>query len=347
MMERMKSEVLGELRKDIQDLTKVIRDSNREVQTGMHRLATEVRTLHQDVDHVRQRSERGQFARLFSCLATPLCCGGEDLKGLRKGRLGADAVDEPEPQLIPSTMVPGSVGMQAGAGVGVAPAAGGGGTPAKAKQKSGLLGPIVQYFGDASRGLKGSKEVERVPFIEGLGAYAMLLDKMGGSSGMGSYLEANIKKLRSSKADKNKSGYREWLLSELPIHGQTSYKEYVDESAWMANLWIGWTLDFFVELFAELHLGKDTKTAAADAYNRTLYNHHNFFQRTAFNTAVKQLPPRDQILKSLQGGGSSEDVHRELGEFVALARPLAAFCSECNEQMDKRLQVERKAYLKR
>merc|ERR1719401_1723904 len=130
---------------------------------------------------------------------------------------------------------------------------------------------------------------------------------------MGSHIEGNVQKLRKSKADPNKEGYRDWLLSELPVHEATGYKEYVDESAWMANLWIGWTLEFFVEFFAALHDGKDTKQSVDLAYKNTLYNHHNFFQRTAFMTAVRQLPSRDDIFAKLKGPGSPADVQRDLG----------------------------------
>ncbi|CAK0894999.1 unnamed protein product, partial [Prorocentrum cordatum] len=69
--------------------------------------------------------------------------------------------------------------------------------------------------------------------------------------------------------------YRAWLVSELPVHAATKYREYLDNSAWMANLWIGWSLEFFVELFAHLHKGQDTKAGVDLAYKQTLSKHHN------------------------------------------------------------------------
>merc|ERR1719221_693727 len=114
---------------------------------------------------------------------------------------------------------------------------------------------------------------------------------------MGDHLLSNTEKLRRSKASKGESSYGPWLLSELPVHAANGYKGYVDDSAWMANLWIGWSMEFFVEMFAEIHEGQETKAAVDAAYRKTLCNHHNFFQRAAFNTAVKSLPPRDKMME--------------------------------------------------
>merc|ERR1712060_578627 len=85
-------------------------------------------------------------------------------------------------------------------------------------------------------------------------------------------------KLRRSKADANLTGYKEWLLSELPVHGP-SYKEYVDDSAWMANLWIGWTLEFFVEMFAKLHGGRVSHIPCAIAH--ACASHHASWGRVS------------------------------------------------------------------
>jgi len=313
--------------------------------------------------------ERGPGVRLLTACVQSICGSGEDqlqkpATGMseahrRRFSTAASIAEEPEPQQIPSTLVPGAIQTPSSAtrGSGVKPPLGATTTATQpagmAKErvvKPSLLSPVVQHFeaavqGNDSGGSGETREVKRVAFIDGLEEYAKLLDAMGGD--MGSYLAANTKKLRSSKADKSKVGYREWLLTELPVHGSNGYKEYVDESAWMANLWIGWTLEFFVEMFARLHEGKDTKQSVDLAYKQTLYNHHNFFQRTAFNAAVRQLPERAKILNRLQGSGTSEDVKRELGNFVRLGRPLAAFCSKTNEELDLRLQAERKAYLKK
>uniref|UniRef100_A0A7S3SRW2 Glycolipid transfer protein domain-containing protein n=1 Tax=Strombidinopsis acuminata TaxID=141414 RepID=A0A7S3SRW2_9SPIT len=165
---------------------------------------------------------------------------------------------------------------------------------------------------------------------------------------MGSYLLLNTKKLRASKASPEIPNYRAWCLSELPVHAATGYKSYVDDSAWMANLWLGWTMEFFVEMFALLHEGRDTKASVEIAYKQTLEQHHNFFQRTAFQQAVKQLPVRQKMIAALQGSSAkSLDVVRDMGDFVAFGRPIVRFCLQLNEELSSRMTEERKAYLKR
>lgn len=329
LMEDMKREIMGELRREMQDLANAVRQSNREVQASVHRLSQEVRRLQLDVDQVQASGDQGPVKRLMACVMKPIC-GGEEKKAIRAKR----------PSELPAESLPPAVSLATIDEKQVLASQPSGG------RKACRLSPVVQHFGAASRILsEACKEVDRMPFIDGLSEYAKVLNHMGG--GMGSYLESNIVKLRSSKADQNKSGYRDWLLTELPVHQQTSYQKYVDDSAWMANLWIGWTLEFFAELFAELHQGQDTKAAADAAYNRTLYNHHNFFQRTAFTAAVKKLPPRDDIFAKLRGEASFEDVRQEVAEFVRLARPLAVFCLDVNEMLDQRMQAEKKVFLKR
>ncbi|CAK0827654.1 unnamed protein product [Prorocentrum cordatum] len=214
-------------------------------------------------------------------------------------------------------------------------------------RKAGLLGPTVRNFERAleGRGAGTPREVRRVPLLEGLEAYASALDAMGGN--MGSYLVANTKKLRASKADPGEGGYRAWALSELPVHERNGYKGYVDDSAWMANLWIGRMLEFFVELFAQLSGGAETGSAAEVAYRQTLQNHHSFLQRAAFTQAIKQLPDRRHILARLKGSAELGDAERDISEFVALGRPIASFCLRLNEELDARLQAERRAYVRR
>ncbi|CAK0846680.1 unnamed protein product [Prorocentrum cordatum] len=216
-----------------------------------------------------------------------------------------------------------------------------------APRKAGLLGPTVRNFERAleGRGAGTPREVRRAPLLDGLEAYASALDAMGGN--MGAYLVANTKKLRASKADPGEGGYRAWALSELPVHERNGYKGYVDDSAWMANLWVGRMLEFFVELFAQLSGGAETGTAAEVAYRQTLQNHHSFLQRAAFTQAIKQLPDRRHILARLKGGAELCDAERDISEFVALGRPIAGFCLRLNEELDARLQAERRAYVRR
>lgn len=207
---------------------------------------------------------------------------------------------------------------------------------------SGLLGATIVGFRAAvapatleclSTGLSTTPllELQREPLLEGLDAFAIALDTLGGS--MGSYLRTNIAKLRRSKASRSQAGYRPWLLSELPVHASTGYKCYADDSAWMANLWIGWSLEFFVELFAELEQGRETKESAEAAYNRSLYGHHNFFQRAAFKAAVGKLPARRDMPAS---------VLADVAEFVRLGRGVVEFCLRVNTELDERRQLERR-----
>lgn len=203
-----------------------------------------------------------------------------------------------------------------------APAAGAPEAPREVRvRSSGLLAPVIDLF-EAAAAFGETPGVvshlKRLPLLEGLEAFAAVLDKLGG---MGSHLLTNTKKLRNSKAVASEEMFKPWMLSELPTHGP-AFKGYVDDSAWMGNLWITWTMEFFVEFFGGLDEGKDTKAAIDKAYSDTLYKHHNFFQRTAFQTAVKQLPARDPLFKLIQGQAKLSDVPLEVSAFVKLGRPI-------------------------
>mmetsp|Transcript_47972 Transcript_47972/g.133776 ORF Transcript_47972/g.133776 Transcript_47972/m.133776 type:complete len:441 (-) Transcript_47972:216-1538(-) len=207
--------------------------------------------------------------------------------------------------------------------------------------KSGLLGGVVQQFREALvADVAGNViKLQRVPLIAGFESYAAVLDRLGG--GMGSYILANTTKLRNSKASPAETSYREWLFTELPVHKATGYKGYVDDSAWMANVWISWTFEFFVELFAQLHSGKGTRASADAAYAGTLKAHHNWIQSATFSQAVKRLPQRDAMYQSLQGTAEPSDVVREVGDFVNLGRPIVAFCLRVNDELEALLKKER------
>jgi len=208
-----------------------------------------------------------------------------------------------------------------------------------------LLGPALRSFKAAAQDRKEGDtklpEVQRVSFIEGLCAYAKALDALGGN--MGSYVTQNVDKLSRSKASSSSSGYREWLLSELPMHAATGYKGYLDDSAWMANLWIGWTLEFWMEFWAELHKGSETKQSAALAYKRSLTHHHNMFQRAGFNSAVGRMPSRAKLLELIAGDAEAGvDVIADLGELVDVGWVLVEFCLRVNAELDHLLQQARK-----
>jgi len=197
----------------------------------------------------------------------------------------------------------------------------------------GVLGLAVDRFQTAVT-LNAAGEVakaDRVALIRGLERYVQVLDKL---ASIGSYLDGNVRKLNDSKADAGQSDYLAWLLTELPEHASTKYKGYDDKSAWMGNLWIVWTLEFFVEMFANLHDGMDTSSSVSQAYKKTLYHHHNLLQRGAFTTALKKLPDREMFYKSIQNGAATVDVKKEVAEFVAVGRPLIRYLHSVNETLD-------------
>lgn len=207
---------------------------------------------------------------------------------------------------------------------------------------AGLLGPVVMHFeasiwpgptpGEAS-------ELLWEEMLSGVEAFSVALNKFGGD--MGTYLLANTAKIRKSKTDSAEKGYRQRMLSELPFHGPT-FAGYKDPSAWMGNLWLAWTLEFFVEFFAQLHAGKETPAGIDIAYKTTLYNHHNFFERTGFNAGVKRLPSRTELYKLLQGSASPADVNEEMGAFVASGRTVYRFCLETNNTVSAAMNAEKK-----
>merc|ERR1719468_1424664 len=161
---------------------------------------------------------------------------------------------------------------------------------------------------------------------------------------MGSYMEKNVKALRNSKASASEEDYRAWMLSELPVHAAAGYKGYVDDTAWMSNLWIWWTMEFFVEWFAGIVEGKSsTKACAEEVYKKTLYNHQNFFQRTAFTAGFKRLPDRNACIAKIQGNGTPDDVVHDLATMVSYARPLLIYLGERNSEVDNLLKSEKKA----
>uniref|UniRef100_A0A7S2QCK5 Glycolipid transfer protein domain-containing protein n=1 Tax=Zooxanthella nutricula TaxID=1333877 RepID=A0A7S2QCK5_9DINO len=209
----------------------------------------------------------------------------------------------------------------------------GGGAGGAADDAPGSLEPVSALLeravGDGLDARGDAADMRRADFIDGVDAFAAVLDTLGG--GMGGYLTTNTKKMRGSSADASESGYRSWLWSELPVH-KAAGRGYVDDSAWMANLWIGYTLDFFVEFLAQLIDGTDTHACVQAAYRDTLSKHHNFVQRTAFNAALKQMPPRQELLGKLHR--NSKAAEREMRRFVDIARPVVGLCARVNDELD-------------
>lgn len=356
MLANMKSEMLAEIRMELGDLTTLIRESNQSVSSRLDRLAADLEALQAET----KRKGDSPTKRIMAQCAQTICgkesaqrTSSKDLVTSSQMSLADEAVVTPLPMSaslclhasgmhgVPKQVPPKGASAAAEAGAT---------TGAQSKQAGeSLLAPIVVRF-QAAVGSPGAKlsaqgeltEAAKEPFISGLEALAVSLDKLPGN--MGSYLVGNIKKLRASKADSSICGYREWLLSELPVHAATGYKGYVDDSAWMGNLWIGWQMEFFVEFFGCLvEEQKDTKAAVDSAYKKSLYNHHNYLQRMTFTAAVTQIPRREKVMQLLKGTGTPEETEQDMKEFVKFGRSLVRFCLNTNTELDQRMQAERKA----
>jgi hypothetical protein len=225
-------------------------------------------------------------------------------------------------------------------------------TASPSEPMPGLLGPTVRHFeraviDDGTRGSGLVPELCKTAFLNGMESFAVALNQLGGS--LGDYLLTNVKKFRNSKAAaRDEEDLRKWLVSELPLHKATRYKTYVDDSAWMANLWVGRILEFFVELFAFIQQGLDTKASVDQAYKQTLLHHHNFIQRSAFQLAAKKLPSREDMLEKLgsddaRASMSQEQILKQLAEFVSVGRLVARFCLQMDEEFVQSMRQERAA----
>jgi len=382
MSRQIRKEVMGDMQKEIHRINGTLGESHRSLAAGLEKSLLEIWSLRQDYE---QKVLRQSFRRGSSVTQGEESRGMSKLVGAisficnphpeTESPTGKASRFKPEPLLTPvaeqkalefhipepPSLLAATAAAEAVQREAAAPASSHSRqvtplppkdvvvrAPAPVAVVQGVLGPTVQHFRAALQAGPNGRavDVNRKPFVEGLESYAAALDQMGGN--MGSYLICNTKKLRQSKASPELLSYRAWMLSELPVHAATRYQGYVDESAWMANLWIGWTMEFFVEMFAELHQGQDTKAAVDKAYKQTLEHHHNFMQRMAFNQAVKQLPERNKIIAALQGRAAKPtDVQRDMGDLVALGRPLVSFSLQMNEEVSARMQQERQAYLQR
>lgn len=202
----------------------------------------------------------------------------------------------------------------------------------------GKLGPCLRLLQAAVADATDSfEQVQRTPFVEGLEALVPVLDSWGG--GWSSYLTSNIQKLHNAKTESSEQDYRLWLVSELPVHVATS--SYVDDSAWMGSEWVGATMAFFAEFFAEIHEGKEAKAGAEAAYARTLALRHNWMQKAAFNVGLMRMPGRQAILQILSEDGAATDVMTDIGEFVTVGRAVATCCDKLRAEL-KAMQVEGK-----
>jgi hypothetical protein len=210
-------------------------------------------------------------------------------------------------------------------------------------RKQGVLGRCVELMQKAvTMDSEGNViAADRELLIQSFEAYAGVLDKLGN---IGSHVSGNTKKLRNSKAVASKSDYKEWLISELPVHASNKYKDYADPSAGVASVWIGWTLEFFVEMFANLYGGQETGPSINDAYKNTLSAHHNFIMRNAFSLGVRQqMPSRKKLYELLRGEAEPDDVVREIEQFVHVCRAIVKYLLQLHEVMFKLFEAERKS----
>lgn len=159
---------------------------------------------------------------------------------------------------------------------------------------------------------------------------------------MGTHILKNTEKLKKCSHSPGEQVYTKWVMAELhtEMNKKNGYKNYTDDSAFMANLWLAWTMEFFLLMF-DLLITKETQPAASDAYQKTLKNHHNWFQQTAFTQAVKQLPPKPKLLSMLQGEASKTAVDQDLAEFVKTLRPVVQLCLQLQEKCDKAMADQR------
>jgi hypothetical protein len=213
------------------------------------------------------------------------------------------------------------------------------GVPTSGKQgvlgrASGLLQKAVTMDGDGNV-IFADKDL----LIKGFEGFAEVLDEVGK---IGSHISCNVAKLRDAQVFKSEVDYQKWLVSELPVHASTKYKCYADPSAAMANLWIGWTLEFFVEVFAHLSQDQETAYAINAAYKETLANHHNFIMRNAFTIGMKRhMPNRTKLYELLQGDADPSVVAQEVETFVQEGRSIVQYLLQVQEVMAKALEAER------
>ncbi|CAE7728701.1 unnamed protein product, partial [Symbiodinium necroappetens] len=182
----------------------------------------------------------------------------------------------------------------------------------------GVLRPVIAQLKKAAM-LDTEQQVTDLlsaDFLEGLQAFTLVLELVGWH--VNDLLTTDLEKLRRSMAKYGKASYREWLQNEIPVHAESGYKEYADESAAMANLWVARNLRFFAEMFGLLADGHETSDAVHVAYSRTLQDHHGFIQRQAgqakaasfdrvyfgvqaFFLVMAQIPDGAKLLKVLEG----------------------------------------------
>jgi len=229
-----------------------------------------------------------------------------------------------------------------------APLASSSALPGVTSKKGSTLAVITQNWrravvGDGST----ATALMKTPLLLGSDGMVDVLNAL--SKGLGDYLKADLEKVRKSKAPELKDGddYKQWLIGEMPVHAATRYRGYVDDSAFMGQLWVGRQLEFWVEVFAGLKAGKGTKEAADAAYKGTLKKHHGMMQVAAFTGALKGLPDRKALMAALQGEAEESDLAADLEDFVSLGRPIAKYMLVLDKEIDGLRAQEQKNFGKK
>mmetsp|Transcript_63469 Transcript_63469/g.148692 ORF Transcript_63469/g.148692 Transcript_63469/m.148692 type:complete len:365 (-) Transcript_63469:162-1256(-) len=201
----------------------------------------------------------------------------------------------------------------------------------------GVLRPVIAQLKKATKlDREQVTDLQSADFLEGLQAFAFVLELVGWH--VNDLLTTDLEKLRRSMAKYGKASYREWLQNEIPVHAENGYKEYADESAAMANLWVARNLRFFAEMFGLLADGHETTDAVHVAYSRTLQDHHGFIQRQAFFLVMAQIPDGAKLLRVLEGEVliGTEKVVQELLELSDVGTRISDYLF----QMDREIVME-------
>lgn len=216
-------------------------------------------------------------------------------------------------------------------------------------KKGSTLAVVTQNWRRAVVGeASATTALVKTPLLLGSDGMVDVLNAL--SQGIGDYLKADLEKVRKSKAPELKDGgddYKQWLLGEMPVHAATRYRGYVDDSAFMGQLWVGRQLEFWVEVFAGLKAGKGTKEAADAAYKGTLKKHHGMMQVAAFTGALKGLPDRQALMGVLQGEAEDADFAADLEDLVSLGRPIAKYMLALDKEIDGLRAQEQKSFGKK
>lgn len=181
----------------------------------------------------------------------------------------------------------------------------------------------------------------REQFHNGLNKLAEALSALGGD--LGKYIRQNTDKCWWSPAVKCEDWFC-FLQHEWDFQRANSWGGYVDASCWMGNLWIGWELEFFAEVFERLGEsdGDDSISGIVqDCCGSTLCNHFSWIQKGGFYSASGNMPRLRSVLANLQGDCSADNdfqmVKIKLKAVAQIGKKLAAISIKINAILDAEL----------